>query len=529
MKRWSVVLSVMLLLAGLMSQALIAQDAQLGAALDEGDAPAPAAKEVEAAAEDAAEAVKDAAEDAAAAVKDAAEQAKAESAEGEQAKMPDKGKPSPEDEKMKEMQKEMQRLTAEYQLLMQRQKNDQLKMELEKQEWAAEQAYKAAQQEKELTEMKLEVARLTAQAALTQAKLAAELEESKVEVARIQAKQALDTAKQSEEVAELRSETAKLQAENMLLMEKGKHIQMQAAGIAQKYQEEMAAIEAKLQVKATREKLTATVVDQIEYLENPYKDGVVYVSDRRIPLNGVITTGTADYVCDRIDYFNNQSQDLPIFIVIDSSPGGSVMEGYRIVKAIETSRAPVHVVVKSFAASMAAIITTLAPHSYALPNAVILHHQMSSSMRGNLTQQEEMLESSKEWARRLAQPLADKMGVTMDRLVELMYENNSDGDWEEFADKAVELKWVNHVVHEIREQGIRDQPTEKAAAPMFFFEAGSDKDEDGRPVMQRYIRTSNAVLMEKVDNEGRPYIMLPRLRPFDYYFVYNPDRYYRWR
>ena len=48
-----------------------------------------------------------------------------------------------------------------------------------------------------------------------------------------------------------------------------------------------------------------------------------------------------------------------IFIVIDTSPRGSVMAGYRILKAMESSDAPVHVVVKSFAASMAAAITTL--------------------------------------------------------------------------------------------------------------------------------------------------------------------------
>ena len=54
-----------------------------------------------------------------------------------------------------------------------------------------------------------------------------------------------------------------------------------------------------------------------------------------------------------------------------------------------SSDAPVHVVVKSFAASMAAAITTLAKESYAYPNAVILHHQISSTVFGqlNLTEQ----------------------------------------------------------------------------------------------------------------------------------------------
>jgi len=114
-----------------------------------------------------------------------------------------------------------------------------------------------------------------------------------------------------------------------------------------------------------------------DYEAQPFKDGVLTLSDRRIAMNGPIVGGMADYVTERIHYFNNKDESLPIFIVIDDSPGGSVMEGYRIVKAIQSTRRRCTVVVKSFAASMAAVITTLAPHSYAYPNAVILHHQMS--------------------------------------------------------------------------------------------------------------------------------------------------------
>ena len=81
------------------------------------------------------------------------------------------------------------------------------------------------------------------------------------------------------------------------------------------------------------------------------------VSLRRIELNGPIMSGAADYVCQRIHYFNNKSSK-PIFIVIDNCPGGSVLEGFQIVQAMKNSKAPIHVVVKRFAASMAACITT---------------------------------------------------------------------------------------------------------------------------------------------------------------------------
>ena len=56
------------------------------------------------------------------------------------------------------------------------------------------------------------------------------------------------------------------------------------------------------------------------------------------------------------------------------------MAGYKILKAMEGSAAPVYVVVKSFAASMAANIATQSKKSFAYPNAIILHHQISGSL-----------------------------------------------------------------------------------------------------------------------------------------------------
>lgn len=239
------------------------------------------------------------------------------------------------------------------------------------------------------------------------------------------------------------------------------------------------------------------------YLAQPFANKKLVISDRRISLNGPIFTGVADYVSERIHYYNNISTS-PVFIVIDRSPGGSVMEGYRILKAMQASRAPVYVVVKSFAASMAAAITTLADKSYVYPNAIILHHQMSTVNWGNMTQLKEQLELAREWERRLAVPVAKKMGVTLDDFRRKMYEKNSDGDWEEFGDKAVDYHWATSVVDEIEETGFTKNPdaAESQARPAFTFE-------------------------EKKDEKGQRYVSLPRLEPFDFYYIYNPDRYYR--
>jgi ATP-dependent Clp protease protease subunit len=265
------------------------------------------------------------------------------------------------------------------------------------------------------------------------------------------------------------------------------------------------ALKADLELRTKKEDWRKEANRDPDYQADPFKDGVLTVSDRRIALDGPIVAGAADYVTERIDYFNNKDEKLPIFIVIDRSPGGSVMEGYRIVKAIQASKAPVHVIVKSYAASMAAVIATLAPHSYVYPNAVVLHHQISDFSWGNLTQQKEQLKVMEEWYKRLAEPVAKKVGMSLDGFTKAMYAHNSDGNWEEFGDEAVKLKWADHVVHEIRETG-------------FLKEPGTAKEEKPKMAFG---------LAEETDAHGSRFVRLPRLQPFDAYWIDNTDSYYR--
>ena len=290
-----------------------------------------------------------------------------------------------------------------------------------------------------------------------------------------------------------------------------------------------AALQAELSLVQTQRAAASVDKDLMQYPDQPLNGKTLTISDRRIPLNGGITRGSADYVTERIHYYNNLDEKAPIFIVIDTNPGGSVMEGYRIVTAMQNSKAPVHVVVTSFAASMAAVITTLAEESYAYPNAIILHHQMSSSMRGNLTQQKESLEEGFEWAKRLADPVAEKMGVSYDEFVKLMYKNNSDGDWAEFADKAKELKWVNHIVEEIRETALVTAPVSQLAMPMAFFKADTPDQANSlpRPFTQHELFNSPPAYEIKQDGNGNTYYELPPLSPYDYYFLHDPDGRFR--
>ena len=377
------------------------------------------------------------------------------------------------------------------------------------------------------------------------------LENARAQQERLAILNGLASEKQKHETLELRSTIAKLKLEKELLterlalasaQEKSTHADAITKFNAEKEELTRQTTLAKLKAEKLSNELKATQtaaslkttallaeISEIEtsnkranyanaepqYLENPLKeDGTLVISDRRIAFNGPVTSKLADRVTERINYFNNKDPKLPIFIVIDDSPGGSVMAGYRMLKSMEGSTAPVYVVVKSFAASMAATITTLAERSFVYPNAVILHHQISQSFAFssmNLTEQKENVNDLKKWWARLADPIAQKMGITSDEFIEMMYKKTVSGDWTEFGDDAVKLKWADHVVSRIHETSLLKNPDAK------------------KPAATAKTRASDNGLTPAVDENGNPYMILPRRNPKDVYMMHNPDGYYRFK
>lgn len=378
----------------------------------------------------------------------------------------------------------------------------------------------------EVQRLSLEKERLNAQVTLAQATLDRELSDSRLITARLQAeldelkarkelKDFQDKSTQDKELAALKKQFERATLESNIAKAESEAQMAAIRTVENSTKLEIAKITADIDLdKQEAEARNYALKDPI-YLKDPMKGGKLVLSDRRIPLNGPITMSSADQVVARINYFNNRDRDMPMFIVIDDSPGGSVMAGYKILKAMKGSEAPVYVVVKSFAASMAACITTLAEKSYAYPNAVILHHQISGLGGGNLTQQQEWVKEMNEWWRRLAEPVAQKMGVSREEFIKQMYAHNSSGDWNEFADEAQKLKWVDVVVDEIEETGTLTNPDACPPAKSDMHASAAT----GATTAQANAGTR--------DEKGRLYMSLPRLNPLDCYWMYNPDGYFR--
>ena len=403
----------------------------------------------------------------------------------------------------------------------------------------------AEQHQKELMQLHKEKDKLQLQNELLAEKNREKLAELVAEKEKILLENELKTAKRQQLVSNLESMKNKLELENqiheyekkqmlMVLEKEHEQLAMQNSIIAEKNKHE----ELKIQLEATLlnfemtkleyernkrnlklEELGEKIAERdqeevwqnqvnkpIEYLTEPFVDGYLVISDRKIDLDEVIFSGTAEYVTERIHYFNNKSTKYPIFLVIDRCYGGSVMEGSKILEAMQNSQAPIYVVVKALSASMAAIITSLADRSFAYPNAIIVHHQMMSFMFGNRTQIEEELEIGKEWTRRVMLPVAEKMGITMDEFIERMYASSSSGNWREFSDNAIKLKWVDNIVKDIRDVSFNRRPVDL---------------ENNENEMLIFAKE------EKVDATGNRYIELPRLTPLDVYYLYNPYNYFR--
>ena len=406
-----------------------------------------------------------------------------------------------------DLKKQQEQLTIENGVADQRLHKDLARLSAEKQRLELENGLAQQKLAAEVAALQAELDKITKEADLAAKKAALRETERK---ARLDDELAPDRERAERMRLTNDLAAAELAAKTRDLTQREQELRIHAAELQTQRAEvelQLAKLTTDLDLREKRDAWKNRVNHDIQYTKEPFKDCVLTISDRRIPLNGPITLDTADYIVERIDYFNNQSRDYPIFIVIDRSPGGSVMAGFKILKAMSGSPAPVYVVVKSYAASMAAGITTLAKKSYAYPNAIFIHHQISGGMGGNLTMQREQLKDMEDWWKRLAAPVAAKMGISLDEFIKRMYQNRSTGDWEEFGDNARKVKWVDEIADVVREESYEKNPDQPGAQPAHA--------------------ESQSGLQERVDAAGRRYVLLPRLEPVDCYYLYNPDNYYR--
>lgn len=371
--------------------------------------------------------------------------------------------------------------------------------------------------------LKQEKSLLEARIALAETKRRKEFFPAAEERAKLEAERAMLAVRESAKDAEAEAGKAGLERElalatsdaNAQLAEttaRLRALESEARLIKARNESEQTAVSTRLAVLKAREEARRAVEAKIEYPLDPLKDGVLSISDRRIPFNGVVSEDLADFVCARLDFYNNADATKPVFIVIDSSPGGSVMAGYRILNAMKSSRAPVYVVVKQYAASMAALTTTSAVRSFVYPGTIILHHQMSTGFFGNMRGLSENMAFANDLFERIFRPVYTKIGYADSKsFVDDMYKNFNSGDWLVFGTEAVRMKWATDVVTQMRETSVRENTPADAVGGA----TGS------------YI--SQGCEMKR-DENGKAYYRLPLLTaPGDAWDLYDPQGVFRTR
>lgn len=376
---------------------------------------------------------------------------------------------------------------------------------------------------KAIESLKQEKSLLEARIALAETKRRKELFPATEERSRIEAERAMLSVRETARDADAEMEKAGLERKLSLanadagakLAEKTAKIRVletEARIMKARNEADQTAASTRIAMLKARDEARRAVEAKQEYPLDPLKDGVLSISDRRIPFNGVVTEDLADFVTDRIAFYNNADATKPIFIVIDSSPGGSVMAGYRILNAMKSSKAPVFVVVRQYAASMAALTTTSAVRSFVYPGTIILHHQMSTGFQGNMRGLRESMTFADDLFERIFRPVYTKIGYKDSKtFVEDMYKNFNSGDWLAFGDEAKRMHWVTDTVTQIRETSVREN---------------TPGDEVGRTGGNFFSQGAEL----KHDENGKAYYRLPALlAPGDAWDLYDPQGVFRSR
>ena len=129
------------------------------------------------------------------------------------------------------------------------------------------------------------------------------------------------------------------------------------------------------------------VIERNQYgVEKCYDIPSRLLLDRIILLNEPINPATATAIIGQLLFLENQNENAPITIYINS-PGGSISDGFAIYDVMNKVKCPIITICTGMAASMAAFLLSSGSKGkrYALPNSTIMIHQPLGGVQGQAT------------------------------------------------------------------------------------------------------------------------------------------------
>lgn len=151
--------------------------------------------------------------------------------------------------------------------------------------------------------------------------------------------------------------------------------------------------------------------------EQEYHLGSRLLKDRIVIVSGEVNEDMAYIITGQLMHLDSLNSN-PITMWINS-PGGSVIDGLAIIDTMNFVKSKVSTVVTGMAASMGAAILSSGEKGmrYALPNAQIMVHQVSSGTRGHVEDMKISYKHSEYLNQLLMGMIAENTGMSLKRIL----------------------------------------------------------------------------------------------------------------
>ncbi len=145
------------------------------------------------------------------------------------------------------------------------------------------------------------------------------------------------------------------------------------------------------------------------------------LKDRIIFMGEDVNPHTANLIVAQMLFLDNQSNDKPIYLYINS-PGGSVYDALAIYDTMQFVKSPIQTFGIGVQASAAAFLLSSGAKGkrFILPHATVMIHQPSSGTRGKVTDQEIDLRESLRVKKLLEEIMAKNTGQKPSKIHEDM-------------------------------------------------------------------------------------------------------------
>lgn len=161
-------------------------------------------------------------------------------------------------------------------------------------------------------------------------------------------------------------------------------------------------------------------------------------------LTSEVNSESVNKVIGDIQEFNNSGSG-PIYLILDS-PGGSVIDGARLITAMQASKSPIYAVDTGLAASMAFVILEHANQRLAVPRSVLMAHPASIGLmyQGELDKAVSRLSFLKRFVDKMDYYIAARSGMTYEefklRSNREFWIDSSDALKQHFLDGVVSIR-----------------------------------------------------------------------------------------